>query len=443
MKFDTVIIGGGLTGLSAGILLAEKGRKVAIVSSGQSALHFNSGGFGLLGYTKEGKPIANPLEEIALLPEDHPYSKVGIAEVSRIARETPEFFSRAGLTMNGKETENRWRLTPLGIWKPCWLSMLDFAVTDNTKDCGYGNTLIVNLEGFLDFYPDFLKRGLELSGSKCYNRVIGTPELEKLRKSSTEMRAANIARIFDDAAMKRMADTINGLVDDLEKNGEKVDTILMPSVAGLYSEEPEVKLRNLLKRPLALISTQPMSVGGMRMQMLLRKRFQDLGGTFLPGDTVTGGDFADDELLRLYTVNLGDMTLEAPQFILATGSFFSHGLQATPDAIKEPVFSLDVNAPAMRADWYSNDLYCAHPYMKAGVKNDTEFRVSKDNRTIRNLRAAGSIAGGADSLKEESGAGVGLITALHVAELVERDLKKTPVEKDFVGSDQLKDQTTD
>ena len=47
MKFDSIIIGGGLSGLVAGISLQSKGRRTLIVSAGQSALHFFSGSFEL------------------------------------------------------------------------------------------------------------------------------------------------------------------------------------------------------------------------------------------------------------------------------------------------------------------------------------------------------------------------------------------------------------
>ena len=49
MRFDTIIIGAGLSGLVAGIELVRKGQKCLIVSSGQSALHFFSGSFELYG----------------------------------------------------------------------------------------------------------------------------------------------------------------------------------------------------------------------------------------------------------------------------------------------------------------------------------------------------------------------------------------------------------
>ena len=62
MSFDTIIIGGGLSGLTAGIALAKAGQQVALAAAGQSTLNYFSGSFDLLGYDAEGNVVGKAVE---------------------------------------------------------------------------------------------------------------------------------------------------------------------------------------------------------------------------------------------------------------------------------------------------------------------------------------------------------------------------------------------
>ena len=79
MKFDTIIIGGGLSGLTAGIELSRKGQKCLVVSSGQSALHFFSGSLELFAAEND------PFDAVSGLDASHPYSKIGLENVKALS----------------------------------------------------------------------------------------------------------------------------------------------------------------------------------------------------------------------------------------------------------------------------------------------------------------------------------------------------------------------
>ena len=130
MKFDTIIIGGGLAGLVAGIRLQEKGRQCAIVSTGQSALHFSSGSFDLLGKLPDGTEVDNPMGMMNRLDAPHPYSYIGSEAIAVYADEFSEMMKRAGVNLVGNVSQNHYHFTPMGSVKKTWLTLKDFTILD-------------------------------------------------------------------------------------------------------------------------------------------------------------------------------------------------------------------------------------------------------------------------------------------------------------------------
>jgi glycerol-3-phosphate dehydrogenase subunit B len=117
-------------------------------------------------------------------------------------------------------------------------------------------------------------------------------------------------------------------------------------------------------------------------------------------------------------MNHGETEFEADNFIIASGSFFSKGLVASQNEVIEPVFGLDVDAASDRGQWYDRNMFNAQPYMEFGVTTDQNFRTSRNGAPVENLYAVGAVLSGFNPIKEGCGAGVSILTALHVAELL-------------------------
>ena len=372
MRFDTVIIGGGLAGLTAGISLQEAGRKVAIVSAGQNAMHFFSGNF------EDAGPVR---ERIAAL------------------------FAAAGVRTNAIDGL---QLMPMGKFKDVSLTLEDVTVFPDEHIAE--KALIVNFTGFHDFYGTFLAETLEKLGISCRIRFVRLPEMEHLRTSPSEMRSVNIARMMDEHWEKVVAD-----IRVLHKDE---DLILLPQVFGLKDAAVLDKIRTALPARVAFIGTMPPSVPGIRTQMLLKRRFEVLGGTFLMGDEVTSAAMHEGVVSSITTRNLDTVRLFADHFILASGGFFSKGLASTPSQVYEPLFGLDISFAEDRNAWYDADFFAPQPYMDFGVKTDAELHPFKDGEPVKNLFAIGSVLG--NTRKEDYGtaAGLAIRTAFAAADII-------------------------
>ena len=415
MKFDTVIIGGGLAGLTCGIRLAKAGQRCAIVSSGQSALHFSSGSLDLLNALPDGTEVENPMEAVKQLVElapEHPYVKIGAERFAELAVEAAELLSEAGVATVGESVKNHYRLTPVGGLKRTWLTFKGYVTTDNADALAWKSVALFNAEGFLDFYTQFLADEMRKMGTTCKVHNFNLPALENIRQNPTEMRSANIARIFDNE------ETLNELAEIIKSEMGDAEAVLLPAVLGVDSRDCVAKLEKKICRKVAVVATLPPSVPGLQVQTLLRSYFKSLGGVYLLGDTAKGYKSQSDSIEAIYTNNHGDMALKADNYVLATGSYFSQGLVATNGDVVEPLFGVDVAYDKVRNNWYERDMFTAQPYEKFGIVTDNDLQTMRGGRKVENLYAIGAGLMGFNAVKEGCGAGVSMLTAMSVADRI-------------------------
>lgn len=413
MRYDTIIIGGGLSGLVCGLRLAKAGKRCAIISSGQSALHFSSGSFDLLAATADGERISSPSEAIASLVErtpSHPYAKIGAEHFVATAEAAKQTLLDAGVRVEGDAAQNHYRLTPMGTLKATWLTMDGYVRATSDEGLAWKSVVLMNAEGFLDFYTQFIVDELRKKGTTCRVSNFSLAALDNIRNNPTEMRSANIARIFD------KEENIAALAEIIAREAGDAEAVLLPAFLGIDRADVLDELKRRTSREIAIIATLPPSVPGIRAQIALRRAFERAGGVYMLGDTVVGYDEREGAIERIYTVNHGNIGFEAAEFVLATGSFFSRGLVADRQAVVEPLFGVDVDAAADRADWYTRDLFEQQPFESFGVASDEQFHALRDGRAVENLYVCGAGLSGFNPLTEGCGAGVSMLSAVRVSD---------------------------
>lgn len=414
MRFDTIIIGGGLAGLVCGLRLQEAGQKCAIVSAGQNAMHFFSGGFGLLAKLPDGTVVDAPLAAIPSLDATHPYAKIGAEKIEKYAEETKRLFRTLGINVEGTAEQNRYVISASGALKPAWLTIDDIASVSAKDEKIADNALIVNIDGFLDFNTAFIAESFEKRGTTCEITAVTTNEIRNLRRNPSEMRASNIARIMDNAAARTTF--VNAVKAELAKG--KFDAVVLPAVFGLKNHETVQAVREELGIKTLFIGTLPPSVPGIRSQMQMKRAFEAKGGTFLMGDEAVASEIKDEKVTAIKTTNLGDIELTADNFVLASGSYFGHGIIAEIDKVTEPVFGADVIFDNDRGNWYDKNFFGKQNFIGFGVATDDKFNVIKNGESVRNLYAAGSVLGGFNPLHEGCGAGVAIMTAFYISDSI-------------------------
>jgi glycerol-3-phosphate dehydrogenase subunit B len=430
MKYDVCILGGGPAGLISGIRCAEEGLRTVIISGGMNSLHFSSGSIDLLGYDKKGKTVKRPFEAIPKLIEkkkDHPYARVGLPTVKKSLGYIQDTCREAGFELHSWKEENHFRFTAMGVRKPTYLSQRSVFRPELCELLDRGASIrVLEFEGYRDYFS-----GLTLENMKkdpywekhdISSGTINLPHYAETDRNLHEFRSIDLARIFDsDRFLPRIA-------DDIRKKAGKADIVTLPAFISIREYQViHRKLEEMTGLYIMELPGLPPSIPGLRLDESLRSRFMNLGGEFSLGDSVTGGEIADQEVQEIYTRLYGREGHSARFYVLATGSFFSNGLRSGPHSITEPVFDLVTTAPDDRSLWYRDRFFNrgGHPFLEYGVETDRKLHpLTGNGKTVTNLFAVGSILGGYNPVTEASGGGVALSTGYYAADQIIRSLKK-------------------
>ncbi|PSW17660.1 glycerol-3-phosphate dehydrogenase subunit GlpB [Photobacterium sanctipauli] len=422
MKFDSIVIGGGVAGLSCAIRCAEAGLKTAVVAAGQSALHFSSGSVDVLSRLPNGEAVAAPFDAFTTLAEQsphHPYSKLGVAASRDAIAWYQNMMEKCGVYLSEQADEkNHYRVTPMGTFRSTWLSQQtvhQFPLHDLSQ--GLTNVALVTVDGFRDFQPqlaaDNLAKLPQFANVSIKTAAVELPDFEKMQRNPCEFRSIDISRVLRDETK------LHAFAKSMIQQVGKADLVILPAIFGNGDGAATIKLlEGLTGFSICEIPTMPPSLLGIRLEEAMKSHFKKLGGLILAGDEVISGQFDGDKLTHIFTRNHEDIPLSADHFLMANGSFFSKGLAAHRESIEEPVFGLDMAENSHRDHWYQSQFFAkqSHPFMKMGVSCNEHFQPSIKGQTISNLYCAGAILAHYDPVQEGSGSGVAISTGHYVAE---------------------------
>ncbi|WP_249962382.1 glycerol-3-phosphate dehydrogenase subunit GlpB [Histophilus somni] len=425
MKFDVVIIGGGLAGLTCGIMLQQKGKCCAIINNGQSAMNFSSGSMDLLSQLPNGEKINSFEQGYDSLEEqlpNHPYCLFGKQHVLQKAKQFEQLIEKINLNVTGSYKQNHFRVTPLGGLHRTWLSADCIPTMDlHDEHFGYQKITVLGIEGYHDFQPHLLAENLiqhpQFTHCSITTALLHLPELDQLRLTSREFRSVNISQLLE----HRLA--FRELVQEIKQASGGAEAVFLPACFGLDNQDFFNKLKLETGLNLYELPTLPPSLVGLRQHKKLKTYFEKLGGFILNGDKALRAVIEDQQVKQIYTQLHQEHGIFAEHFVLASGSFFSNGLVSVFDRLLEPIFDVDMIGNSMidiqnRLTWTARRFSSPQPYQSAGVAINSRCQLKKSGQIIKNLYAAGNVIGGYNALELGCGSGVAVVTALTAADSI-------------------------
>ncbi|MCC6170304.1 MAG: anaerobic glycerol-3-phosphate dehydrogenase subunit B [Caldilineaceae bacterium] len=403
---DLLVIGAGLSGLSAALFAAQAGLGVRVVARGLGALHWIPATLDLLGY-RPGREhaVTQPLTAFDALPAEHPYRRMGAEAVAAALDGLAQSLAQAGLPYAGHAGRQNIPLpSPAGVARPVYLApaaQLAGRLDDPAP------LLIVGFQGMRDFYPTLAAHHLAQAGVQA--RAVYLPyDLITDRRDANNVHLAQ--ELEAPARRQALAHALRGLVAPGERIG-------LPAILGIDQHVAVWReLEAAVGAPVFEIPTLPPSVPGIRLHRVLVQQISLLGGRVEPNMAVTDFAAAGDHITWVETATSArPLRHHAKAFLLATGGILGGGFQSDPSGrVWETIFGLSLTVPQGREHWFRPAFLDpqGHPVYQGGVQTGVDFRPAADGAPrYANLWAAGSVLAHADPIHERSREGLAVACA--------------------------------
>src|SRR5438094_5611833 len=151
MRYDTVVVGAGVAGLTAAVRLAEAGQRVVVLAKGMGSTHLTGATIDILGYAPDRVlSPARALPGFVGSHPDHPYARLS-------ARAIPDSIDWLKSHVAAYAYEGRWDRnfllpTAVGTAKPTAVAPETMLAGDVRKG---GRFAIVGFRPLKEFYPSY------------------------------------------------------------------------------------------------------------------------------------------------------------------------------------------------------------------------------------------------------------------------------------------------
>lgn len=411
-RVEVLVIGAGLSGLTAAWITAANGKKVKVIAKGSGATHWASGCIDVLGYSPEQiDPVVSPLEALEKLIQtqpSHPYALAGMEGINSAIRNLQDSFNQAGYPLHGSLAENWLIPTALGSLRPTCLAPASMVAGDLRRR---DPMLIVGFEQFLDFYPAMVAANLTAQGIPASETILDLPSLRKRRF----VNSMTLARLFDKPEFRvEVAKTLKPRLGQSARVG-------FPAVLGLQKSNEDLHdLEAQLGCAIFEIPGLPPSVPGIRLYNHLTNAIQRNGGMVYDGMQVTSAYAQDNHLQAVLTeTGIGRAIHQAEMFVLATGGILGGGITARPlgyanNEVVETALGLAIRASLDRKEWFHQKFLekVGHPIFMIGLTVNERFQPVDDigSPYYENLLAIGGALADCDPVRERSLEGVAIVT---------------------------------